>query len=222
MAKKIIKHRLFTWFEETASLVQKGQVVLTERINHMGDDVDITNPDYVERGESLGAFYTDAEARAIRKGEYRGKDAPILARFRQGATAAPPASLSAPDDEQGGVDSLDSMALSEYIREHGLTPEQVVALAGDTEESINKVLEAENYATDYQPRDEVVLPLEAKLTGIADGGGGAPKVEWASEAAETHAKENNVDPSTIKASGSGGKITKGDVQSAIEAREGSS
>lgn len=218
MTKVIIKHRLFTWFEETASLVKQGETVLTERINHMGDEVDITNPDYYERGKLLGSFYTDAEADKIREGTYRGRDAAILARFRAGQFQAPQAAALAVEGEHGDVEQMDAMQLSEYIRQNELTPEDVIALAGDTEESINKVLEAESYATDYEPREEVVAGLEAKLTEVRDGGNG---VEWASDAAKKHAADNNVDPSTITATGSGGKITKGDVDAAIKAREGS-
>ena len=65
MAEKIIKVRLFTWFEETDSPVHPGETVLTERIATMGQEVDITNEAYVKRGEDLDAFYTDEEAEEI-------------------------------------------------------------------------------------------------------------------------------------------------------------
>ena len=40
MTEKIIKHRLFTWFEEMDSPTEPGQ--LRERVNTLGQKVDIT------------------------------------------------------------------------------------------------------------------------------------------------------------------------------------
>jgi hypothetical protein len=167
MAKKIIKVRLFTWFEETASLVKKGETVLTERIAHLGEEVDITNKDYLERGEQLNAFYTDAEAKKIKDGTYKGADAPILFSARQGQGFAPPAAAAnAADGEHGDVASMDAPTLAEYIKEHKLNIDSTVALAGDDAESIQKVLDAENIASDNDPRAGVVSKLEAKLTAL--------------------------------------------------------
>jgi hypothetical protein len=167
MAKKIIKHRLFTWFEETDSLVKKGESVLTERIAHLGQEVDITNKDYLERGEALGSFYTDAEAKAIKAGTYKGQDAAIVYAARQGLGFAPPAAAeNAAEGEHGDVGSMDAPQLAEYIKEHKLNIDNTVSLAGDDAESIQKVLDAENIATENDPRAGVVSKLEAKLTAL--------------------------------------------------------
>jgi hypothetical protein len=166
--KKIIKHRLFTWFERTANPVDpSGGEVLTERIARMGEEADITNPDYVKRGEELDAFYTDKEAEAIRKGTYNGSDAEALY-FHRNAMAgqsAPAQRVIQPMDDEGvDVAALDAEQLAEYIKENRLNVDQTVALAGDDVDSIEKVLDAENLATENEPRKGVTDRLEAKLS----------------------------------------------------------
>jgi hypothetical protein len=158
---RIIKHRLFTWFEQVQSPHHPDEMVMTERINHMGDEVEITNPDYLKRGESLGAFYTDAEADQIRKGTYRGFDAETLYRFRGGQMAAPQAEENAVDGE--GTQEMSAEQLADWIVENKPTVDQTVALSGDDLESIERVLDAENIATDNSPRSGVVNALEAKM-----------------------------------------------------------
>lgn len=164
MAVKIIKHRLFSWFEEVDSPVHSDEKVLTERIAHLGQEVDITNPAFVKRGEELGSFYTDAEAKQIREGTYRGEDADILYRHRSGQLAAPQA--AAIEGEGPQVDSLSTEELGDYIYENKLNVDQTVALAGDSLESIEKVLDAENLASDNEPRKGVTDRLEAKMKAI--------------------------------------------------------
>lgn len=167
MAEKIIKARLFTWFEEVDSPVQPGTKVLAERIAHFGQKIDVTNDAYVERGEQYDAFYTDEEAKAIEDGTYQGFDRDRL--FAARAGLRPTAPVEAIDDEHGDVASMDAAQLGEYIREHRLTVDKTVALAGDDEASINKVIDAENIATENEPRKGVLDRLEAKLhAGVAE------------------------------------------------------
>lgn len=160
--EKIIKHRLFTWFEEVDSPVMPGTTVLAERIAHLGEKIDIPegNP-HLARGEELGSFYTDEEAKAIEDGSYRGGDRELLFAARSGRRAAPP--VAPVDGEHGDTASMDAAQLAEYIQEHRLNVDATVALAGDDEDSINKVLDAENIHTDNDPRKGVVDRLEAKL-----------------------------------------------------------
>lgn len=163
-ATKIIKHRLFTWFEETDNpMVPGGDKVLTERINHHGDEVEITNPVYVKRGEELGSFYTDTEAEQIRNGTYRGRDADILYRFRAGQKVHGQSLVEDIDDEGAQTQDMSAEELADYISGNQLTSEQTVALAGDDLESIEKVLDAENIATGNEPRADVVQALEVKM-----------------------------------------------------------
>lgn len=169
MAPKIIKHRLFTWFEEVDSPVQPGTTVLAERIAHHGEEVDVTNDAHIRRGEELNAFYTDEEADAIRAGTYRGQDAEILYRRRAGITPQP--QIEAIDDEGPQTQTLTTEELADYIKENNLSADQTVNLAGDDLESIERVLDAENIATDNDPRPDVVHHLEAKMRAATSGGG---------------------------------------------------
>lgn len=166
MAKKIIKHRLFTWFEETDNPFQPGgPSVLTERIAHLGEEVDITNPVYVQRGEDLGSFYSDEEAAQIKDGTYRGASAEAVFRARAGIAATN--QIEPADDEGFQTDALTVDELADYIRENKLNVDQTVSLAGDTIESVEKVLDAENIATDNEPRKGVTERLEVKLAAVA-------------------------------------------------------
>lgn len=167
MAEKIIKHRLFTWFEKTASLVKAGDTVLTERIAHLGDTVDITNPDYVERGELLGSFYTDEEAKAIKAGTYNGPDAALLYSRRGTTLPTGDTSKAKGTEDAGDVSAMDAPTLAEYLKENRLNVDKTVALAdsGDAE-SIQKVLDAENIATGNDPRKGVVEQLESLLAAL--------------------------------------------------------
>jgi hypothetical protein len=170
MAQKIIKHRLFTWFEVTPNPVDpSGPDVLTERINIAGDDVDITNEDYVKRGESLDAFYTDEEADEIRAGTYAGSDADQLYYLRSGGQTAPRVTAQGQITAASGesTESMTAEELADHIRDNKLNVEQTVALAGDDLESIEKVLDAENLATDNEPRRGVVDRLEAKMSAAS-------------------------------------------------------
>jgi len=169
MAQKIIKHRLFTWFEVTPNPVDpSGPDVLTERINIAGDDVDITNEDYVKRGEDLDAFYTDEEADAIRAGTYAGSDSDQVYYLRAGGQTAPH-NLPVTQNELAAGDDMSAEDLADYIRNNKLNVDQTVALAGNDTESIEKVIDAENLATDNDPRKGVVDRLEAKLTAATQG-----------------------------------------------------
>jgi pyruvate/2-oxoglutarate dehydrogenase complex dihydrolipoamide acyltransferase (E2) component len=224
MTKVIVKHRLFTWFEETDSAVQPGQTVMTERIAHMGDEIDIPNDNpYLARGRQpdIDAFYTDKEADQIRANKYRGPDADTLYRFRSNTPLPAVSRIEPLDDEGPQIDALSAEDLADYITENKLTGPQTIALAGETLESVEKVLDAENIASDNSPRADVVQALEAKMTAIATGGsgnGGNGNGTTPTDAAVKLAKENDVDLSTMTGTGSGGRIIATDVQAVIEAR----
>lgn len=168
--EKMIKHRLFTWFEETHDPTQpedSGNTVLTERIARLGEVVDITNPTYIRRGEELDAFFTDDERKAIENGTYTGPAAEQVYWHRNamaGQSAPPPSAVQAVEGE-GALDlaSADAAQVAEYIEQNNLNVADTVALAGDDVESIEKVIDAENLATGNDPRKGVIDRLEAKL-----------------------------------------------------------
>lgn len=162
MAKRTVKFRLVTFFDQVANQVTPGgEDVLVERVASMGDEIELRKVDE-ERLDSLGALYTKDEAKAIKDGTYNGPDAPVLAAFTGGAIPAA-GTVQPADGEHGDAASMDAPALAEYIREHRLNIKDTVALAGDDPESVQKVLDAENIATDNAPRQGVLDALEPRL-----------------------------------------------------------
>ena len=168
MAEKIIKVRLFTWFEETDSPVHPGETVLTERIATMGQEVDITNEAYVKRGEDLDAFYTDEEAEEIRNGTYQGYDADLLYGARSGGLAGAPV-IEPAEGEHGDAESMDAAELGQYIKEQNLTVPQTVSLipADADEGALQKFEDAENIATDNEPRSGVISAIDKRREALA-------------------------------------------------------
>lgn len=167
MAERIVKFRLITYFNEVDSPVDPNQRVLTEKIAHLGEKVDIERDADLKRLDELGALYTDDEAKAIEDGSYNGPDRAILFAARGSQQAAP--SIEPADGEHGGTDQMDAATLGDFIVEHKLNVDQTVALAGDDPDSIQKVLDAENIATDNEPRKGVLDRLEAKLAAVTSG-----------------------------------------------------
>jgi hypothetical protein len=168
--KRVIKHRLFTWFEESDSPIGPGhEPVFTERIAHFGDDVEL-NDAAIKRGEELDAFFSDKDAKAIREGTYTGQHAALLDQFA--GRAAKPQSIIQPADGEGPQTAdMSSEELGEYINENKLTVDETVALAtdGDTD-SIEKVYDAEEHAArlrDNEPRAGVTDKLDKMLQAAA-------------------------------------------------------
>ena len=179
MAKKIIRHRLVTWFEEFEDKFAPGGVNLREHISHFGDDVEIPD-DEVERIESVNTkqdppFFSDEDAKAIRDGNYRGRHAALLEQFRSGVipNRQGQGQVEPADGEGFDVSGLSAEELGEYINENKLTVDQTVALAneGDTD-SIEKVWDAENHAAQLRgndPRKGVTDRLDSMLNAATSG-----------------------------------------------------
>lgn len=171
MPKVIIKHRLFTWFENGESPAMPGETVRLERINHFGDEVDITDKQSYERGKQLDAFFSDEDAKKIREGTYNGPDAPLLDIFA--GKAQRPAGIVQPIEGEGPqTDNLTAQELGEYINENKLNVDDTVALAkdGDTN-SIEKVYDAEEHAAQLRgsdPRSGVTDKLDKMLQAAAE------------------------------------------------------
>jgi len=173
MAKKIIKVRLFTHFEDVDSHVEPGATARVERISHYGDEVDITDKASLARGEEFDAFFTDAEAKGIRKGEYPPGHEGLLAQARGETLPAAPVAI---EDEGPQTGTLSSTELGAYIFENKLNVDQTVALANESDaDDINRVLDAEDHAARLRrndPRTGVIERLEAKLTAASSSGNG--------------------------------------------------
>lgn len=164
---RIVKFRLVTYFDEVENQVTpNGETVLVERLASMGDEVDFRPADE-ERLDSLGALYTEDEAKAIQEGSYRGTDAGVLATFR-GTASRPTGTVTAAEGEgnPGDIDSYpDAVALGEHIRDTRPNVEGTLALLPDnpSEEQIQKLYDAENIATGDSPRSGVVDKLDRLL-----------------------------------------------------------
>lgn len=175
MPKVIIKHRLFTWFEDVDSHVEPGQTARVERISHYGEEVDIPDEASLKRGKDLDAFFTDEEAKGIRNGEYPSGHEALLAQARGEQLPSMPAGPADVDGEGPQTDSLSSVELGAYIVEHKLNVDDTVALAAEGDaESINRVLDAEDHAAQLRGNDArsgVVDRLEAKLATATGGDG---------------------------------------------------
>lgn len=164
MAEKMIKVLLFTWFRNEPSAINPDEMARFEKLSRLGEVVDIDDELSLARGEELGAFFTDAEREAIEDETYTGEDA--LTVYQARGVTLPAESLIQPlaGGEGPLISRLSTEQLADYIKENNLTAQQTIALSGEDTESIEKVLDAENIATDNDPRKSVVNALEKKLT----------------------------------------------------------
>jgi len=167
MNERMVKFRLVTYWDEVESNVApNGDPVLVERTAVHGQVIEL-RPTDEKRLDDLGALYTDDEAKEIEAGTYKGEDADVLYASRTGLLGIP--LIQPVEGETGGLDQMDAAALAEYINENKLNVSETVALADDTDaESIQKVLDAENIATDNSPRQGVTDALEKKLAALPD------------------------------------------------------
>jgi hypothetical protein len=159
MPEVMIKVRLFTWFQDNASAANPDETVRMEKISVLGEVVDIDDDASYQRGQDLDAFFTDEERQQVEDGTYTGPG-------YQGVYAFlghnPPESVVEPLEGEG-TSGMTTEEMADHIKSNRLTVEETVALAGDDADSINKVLDAENIATDNDPRKGVEAALEAKL-----------------------------------------------------------
>lgn len=166
MNERIVKFRLVTYFDEVDNQVTPGgDTILVERTASMGQKISL-RPKDEERLDSLGALYTDEEAKMIEDGTYKGSDAAVLSTFRGGLRPLAPDDAVSGAVGEGDPATMDAVALGQYIRDNRLNAEKTVALAGDDEESIQRVIDAENIATENSPRVTVLEPLEKRLADL--------------------------------------------------------
>jgi hypothetical protein len=172
MADKIIKVRLFTWFENVPSAIDPNEETRVERISHYGEKVDITDEASLQRGEELDAFFSDEEAAEIEEGNYPPEHATLLSQAYGETLPVNPSGVEDLEGEGPQTGDLSSDELGDYIYENKLNVDETVALAQDGDvDSINKVLDAEDHAAQKRgndPRQGVVSALEAKLTAASE------------------------------------------------------
>jgi hypothetical protein len=173
MAEKMIKHLLFTYGKEVPNpLYTEGgnepETVLQEGLARLGEVVDVTRPYDLHRGEELDAFFSDKDRKAIEEGKYRGPDAPTVVAARLARAQAEVAVEPAEGEGTTDTSDMSSEEIAAFITENKLNVDQTVDLADPNDvDSINKVLDAENLASDNDPRAGVVKALEARLAAAS-------------------------------------------------------
>jgi hypothetical protein len=172
MAEKMIRYRLFTYYEETDVL---GQTVLSERHASFGEVVDVPRKEDIARGEQLDVFFSDEEREQIENGTFTGPEAELLAQppmveaFTDEEAAATRVVMTpAPAGEETAtidVGSADAAEIAEHIVNNKLNVDATVALAAGDKELAEKVYDAEVIASDSDPRKGVTEGLDAITSG---------------------------------------------------------
>lgn len=150
--EKTIKHKVFTYMVESKGLKPDGTLgdILVERQARRGDTVDIPLDFEVNRGEELGAFYTDEELEAIASG-----DSP-QATPADAATPAIDLATAEDDDVQlwlSGQGGSTKPSVPQVLNAVNAVPEE------SRVEAAQKVIDAEE-AREGEPRSTLVDPLE--------------------------------------------------------------
>lgn len=154
--ERTIKHKVFLYHIEQANVAKPdgsiGTVVL-ERMARRGETVMLREAD-ANRGDALGAFYTDTELGRIEDGD-----------------PAPDVNPPAPNAlalETAGVDEIRSWLMGEGPGPKPSVPQVINAInkIGDEDRNqvIASVLDAEKSKTGSDPRSTLVEPLEEALT----------------------------------------------------------
>lgn len=189
--EKQIKFRLFHYYEE------REDGVLVERHAEMGQVVDIPRKEDVERGDRLGAFYSDEERKAIADGSFDGSGAPFLRdrgligpqdrspEFPGGRMESGEVDAAVTGDGEFGrtaeagaggsgqpsadIDGKSAEEIAELINSQKLTVQQTVDLAGGDPDLAEVVLDAESLATNNEPRKGVQDALESMIARATTG-----------------------------------------------------
>lgn len=169
MAKRMIKHLMFTHFDKVEDPLLPGGYGLKERIARLGEEVEISD-EYIRRGEraDIDAFYTAAEAKAIKAGTYKGVDAAAVYAARSGQRPAP--LIEAIEGEHGDVNQMDAPQLAAFMLENKLSIPKVLQLVPEDAdgETLQKFVDAENIATSNSPRDTLIAALEKRISDLGD------------------------------------------------------
>ena len=174
MAEKLIRFRSFHFYVEKEQY--DGAKMLGEQMAFFGQKVDIPRKADIARGEELGAFFSDEEAAQIEAGTYTGPEASLLAQppmveHFSDEEAANARVVMTPVADSGearpeiDMVSADAETIASYIEDNKLNVADTVALAGGNSELAEKVYDAENLATDNEPRKGVTDGLDAIPTG---------------------------------------------------------
>ena len=185
--EKVVKVLAFVYHEEVENPFAPGTQMVQQKVAYRGEklDTDALRPYDQQRAEEHGVFAesaseiknlppgpTIAEA-SVDKSEMTEEQRQAVEQTegatgdRQGAIAIPPPPAgSAGGDEIVLDESTPTSELADWIREDRPTIDEVVELAEGNPEFAQKLLDAENQATDNDPRKGV----QAGLTAIIERG----------------------------------------------------
>lgn len=144
---RVVKFLLYTALVDMEDPARPDVMVRVERLYKQGETVpaDVLSDYNLERGERLGAFFTDAEMDA-------------------GAHEAPGVLESAPPaTEPPAFSEMSESELAEYIMSNKPNVGDTIAMAGGDADAARRLLEAEHIATDGEPRAGVVKGLNAVI-----------------------------------------------------------
>jgi hypothetical protein len=167
--EKTIAVRLFTWFQNVKSPINSDEMQRVERIAHLGETVDIDDDASLRRGEELGAFFSDEDAEAIANGTFRGPTAELIYARRVGTRPAQlndeASQLPAGDFD---VHEASTDELADYISENKLSVPATRSLIPENAdlEMLEKFYDAENLATENEPRKGVTDYLDARMQAL--------------------------------------------------------
>lgn len=134
---RTVKFLLYTTVPDPSKM-KPGEVVPNEVLYRQGTEIPLDQiDDYnLRRGETLGAFFTDAELDVATepKGEQQ---------------------------EAQNFSEMGEVELAEYIRENKPNVGDTVDMAGGDVDTAKRLLEAEHMATDGDPRSGVINGLNA-------------------------------------------------------------
>jgi hypothetical protein len=136
--QRIVKDAMFTYHESIPNPHDpKGDEVLIERTAYHGQTIDLL-PHDIERGEKHDSFFKDQEPQA-------GEGAKYASQF-------------------------DHTALVVWLRDQQPSTQYITTLVNedpDPKQAAEKMLEAEREATQNDPRQDLVIGLEAIIEGSA-------------------------------------------------------
>jgi hypothetical protein len=163
LVKRTVKNKVHTYFTEQEGIKPDGSwgLITVEQQAHRGEEVEITEAQ-ANLGDKHGAFYTDAELKAIEDAGLTVDD------------TAPPAP---PVGDQVDLVTMDETATVAWLQGQGPGKKpsipQVLSAVNSAPEAerddvAKRVLEAEKSRSDSDPRSSLVGPLEEFLAEPED------------------------------------------------------
>src|SRR5688572_6195741 len=145
---RTVKVLIFTYHKEVDHPAYAGIKTVVEKMAKLGDTIplDELTPASLEKGERLGAFYTDAELKAAESGS---------------------SSEGEGDEGAPNFSEMGEFELAEHLKNEKPNVQDTVAMAGDDSDLAARILEAEGIASSGDPRSGVVDGLNKIIEAAA-------------------------------------------------------